>query len=179
MKEKNKKEQKQTEKEKETKEEQSEEELLKKLDEDLTSIIEERKKREHPLFLYFNLGLHRNYFLHLFLMFLTNVITLSAVIGLIGYGVLNDIAYYFFSILLFTLLETNFKTLTFRFLPKLVVTSFGAINLVYLIPLYYVTINLIGKVVFGGLLKYVIVFSVFLILRLVVMHYIKRITYRR
>lgn len=169
MEEKNKKE--------EEKEKEKEEELLEKLDEDLTSILEERKKRENPLFLYFNLGLHKNFFIHLLLMFITNLTTLSAVIGLIGYSALNNLAYYILSVLLFTLLETGFKIFIFKYLSKIVIRSFAAINLVYLIPLYYVTISYIGQVTFGGLFKYISVFSVFLILRIIVMHYIKRINY--
>lgn len=167
------------EKDKKEEEKKTEEELTEELNEELNSFLEEeREKNKNPWLLYFNVGLHKNYYIHLLLMILVNMFCLSAVIGLIGYGMLEDIVLYLFSVILFTLLEMIFKLLTFRYLTKIVVKSFGAINLVYLIPLYYFTICFLGKVSFGGFFKYILIFVSFLLIRLFVMHYIKRISFR-
>lgn len=167
-------------KEEEQKELTEKEKKIKELEEELSSILKEREEQqESPWVLYFNLGLHKNFFVHLVLMFLVNLFSLSAIIGLTGYGEITNIAYYIFSIILFTLIETVLKITTFRFLSKYVLKSFGAINAIYLIPLFYIMISLVAKVQFNGFLKYVVVYIGFITLRIFLMHYIKRISFRR
>lgn len=172
MEDKNKKEE---EKEKLTKEEKK----IKELEEELSSILKEQEQQNSPWVIYFNLGLHNNFFIHLILMFLVNIFSLSAIIGLTGYGQISNIVNYIFSIVLFTLIETGLKMMTYSFFYKHILKSFGVINSLYLIPLYYIMISLVGQVEFGGFLKYVVVYIGFIVLRLFLMHYIKRITFRR
>lgn len=167
-------------KEEEKKELTEKEKKIKELEEELSSILKEQEQRQNnPWVIYFNLGLHKNFFVHLILMFLVNIFSLSAIIGLTGYGEITNIVYYIFSIVLFTLIETGLKITTFSFFSKQVVKSFGAINALYLIPLYYVMISLVGQVVFGGFFKYAVVYICFIVLRIFLMHYIKRINFRR
>lgn len=140
---------------------------------------DKEEKNEHHLTLYFNIGLHENLFVHLLLMFLVNFFTLSAVMGLFGYGTVNDLGYYILSIVLFTLVETTFKIITFTYIPNIVIRSLGAINLSYLIPMFYLIICLLGKITFADILEYFIVLAYFFLGRLLIMHYIKRISFRR
>lgn len=159
---------------------EDEKKALKKLEEELLSFYEqEKKKKENPLVFYFNIGLHKNFFIHILLMYFSNLLALSTVIGLIGFGTINNPALYLLGILLFTLLETGFKVFFFKYMSKHVIKSFGAMNLLYLIPLYYISIVWIGNVSFSNLAEHITIFSTFFVLRLFIRHYIKKISFRR
>lgn len=155
-----------------------EREVIKELEEELISLLKDDEDNQNKsLRLFFNIGLHPNFLIHSLLVILINGLTLSAVIGLTGWGNINNIGYYLGSIIIFSILESFLKVLVFKFIPKILIKSFGSINLMYLAPLFYLVIGLIGKVSFTRFWEGIFVFIFFLVLRLFFSHYVKKISY--
>ena len=151
---------------------------IEELEEELISLLEkDEDHKKKSLRLFFNLGLHPNFLIHSLLIILINGLTLSAVMGLIGMGNINDLGYYLGSIIIFSILESFIKILVLRFIPRILITSFGLINIIYLTPLFYLVINVIGKVSFDTFWESIIIFLSFLVLRLFFTHYVKKISY--
>lgn len=172
------------EKKKETEEKreltEEENEALKELEKELIKALEEEQKsNDNPLVLFFNMALHKNFFVHTVLMLLTNLFSLIAVMGITSYGKVTDIGFFFGAVFLFTFLEMILKIVVLRFFYKSVIKSFGTFNLIYLIPLYYLIIVKVGHIDFNYLWQNFIVLVCFLVLRLFLSHYIKKVSYRR
>lgn len=157
-----------------------EKEALDELEKELIEALEQETKNiDNPLVIFFNMSLHKNFFFHTILMLLTNILSLMAIIGITGFGEVTNIAYFFIGIILFTVIEMIFKISILSFFSNVVIKSFGAINLFYLIPLYYFIVVKIGKINFTYFWHNIIVCISFLILRLFITYYIKKISFRR
>lgn len=155
-----------------------EQKAIQELEEELMSLLKDNDMNKNKsLRMFFNIGLHPNFLIHSLLVILINGLTLSAVMGLTGWGVINDIGFYLGSIVIFSILESFIKVLVFKLIPNILIRSLGMINLIYLAPLFYLVIGLIGKVSFAQFWQGIIVFVFFLILRNFFTHYVKKISY--
>ncbi len=160
---------------------EEEKEALKDLEEELVKMLDkEQLEKDKNLFrLLFGYALHKNFLIHSLLMILVNIFTLSAIIGLTTLGSINNYIYYFLSIILFTFVEINLRLVIYRFFPRSIFKSLGMVNLIYLIPTYYLLIVFLGKVDFKELWHSIIVLLGFIVLRIFITYYIKVFTYRR
>lgn len=160
---------------------EEEKEALKDLEEELVKMLDkEQLEKDKNLFrLLFGYALHKNFLIHSLLMIFVNIFTLSAIIGLTTLGSINNYIYYFLSIILFTFVEINLRLVIYRFFPRSIFKSLGMVNLIYLIPTYYLLIVFLGKVDFKELWHSIIVLLGFIVLRIFITYYIKVFTYRR
>lgn len=157
------------------------EEQIKELNDKLKNLIQTDKelKKRRSKALFFNYALHPKFGLHILLQWLINIFVLSAVIGLTNFGVVNNTYFYFLGVTAFTFVEILLKLLLFKIFQKPVIKSYGLIHLIYVIPLLYLNIELLGKISFAFLYQRLIILVSFLVLRLFASYYIKLIFYSR
>ena len=157
-----------------------EKETLKELEEELIAALEEDEDvNDNPLLVFFNMSLHKNFFIHTLLFLITNILSLMAVIGITGLGKVTNMGYFFAGIVLFSFVEMILKITFVSFFTKIVVKSFGLVNLLYITPIYYFIVVVLGKIEFVYFWHNIIIFVSFLILRLFLTYYIKKINFRR
>ncbi len=163
------------------KKEEFTEEDLKDLEQQLKKMLEEDQEiqKKRRLVLFFHYALHDNFSWHILLQWLVNLFVLSAVIGISGYIKINQFGQYLLSIMLFTFAEILLKLIVIKFLPKIVVNSFGLFHLIYTVPLFYGLIVLFGNVTFQFYYQIFLVMAFFFLLRLAVSYYIKLIFFGR
>lgn len=160
-----------------------EKEEIESLIEYLESAADEKNiRRTKAKILFFNYALHQNFLVHILLQLAINIAVFSAVLGLSSLGIFTPdypIGLYFAGLALFTFSEIIIKLFFFRFLYKPIIKSFGAIHLIYIVPLLYVSIHLVAQIQFVKWIHMIIVGSFFLSLRLITSYYIKILFFHR
>jgi hypothetical protein len=149
-------------------------------EEELKEIIEQFKKQKgtKKISLSMSFLLHKSYAKHLMLSFCVNLILSAVVIGLsIGLGaplMKLTVQGFFVGIILLTLTENAVKLLLFRYLFKVMIYSFGVLNIVVQILLLYMISQTFGKgFEFLGLHQLFIFSILFTGLRLMMSTYIR------
>lgn len=157
------------------------EEEIKELNEQLKKIVQQdkelQKRRTQALF--FHYAIHPKFGIHVIIQWLINIFVLSAAIGLTQAGYVSNLYLYLLGVTLFTFVEMFIKILFFKYLQKIVIASFNSIHLVYILPILYVSIELVGKVTFAFVYQRFIVALIFILLRAVASYYIKLIVFSR
>ncbi|MGI6360304.1 MAG: hypothetical protein ACOX02_04640 [Acholeplasmatales bacterium] len=148
------------------------EEIVKKLDED-PKVIKRRR-----LVLMLSYGLHPNFFIHALLMLIVNLVVLSTSVGILQFGVVNDLLLYFLGVVLFTFVEISIKIFLARLLGQRVIYSVGFVDL-FLVFIFYLTFILTEAIKFSHAWEIVIIVLCFLIIRFFVSYYIKKYVYGR
>lgn len=157
------------------------EEELKQLSDQLRKLVQTDKdlKKRRSQALFFHYALHPKFGIHVSVQWLINFFVLSAVIGLTNYGVINNFYLYILGVSLFTILEIFIKLFLFKFLQKVVIKSYNSIHVFYIVPILYLSIELLGSVSFNLFYERLIVLLSFLALRFFASYYIKLIFYSR
>lgn len=156
-------------------------EALKELEEELVKMLEKQQLEDDrkTFRLLFSYGLHNNFIIHSLLMLVVNIVGITTIIGLTNLGIIVNLPYYFLSIILFTVVEINIRLLIYRFFPKALLRSIGTINLIYIIPLFYLTIVYLGEIHFNEIWHSIIVLLGFIVIRIFITYYIKAFNSRR
>lgn len=149
-------------------------------EEEIKKLIEELNKQKGPKKVSISLGflLHRNYLIHLSLSLVINYILSAVVFGLaIGIGepfIVIEFQAYLVAIFLLTLAENFIKILLFKYLFKIMIYSFGALNLlVQIIILYFISVLIPFGFRFIGIHHLIIFSMIFSGLRLILSTYIR------
>jgi uncharacterized membrane protein YvlD (DUF360 family) len=149
-------------------------------EEEIKKLIDELNKQKGPKKVSISLSflLHKNYLIHLSLSLLVNYVLSAVVFGLaIGIGepfVLIKFQGFIVAILLLTLTESFIKILLFKYLFKIMIYSFGAINLlVQIVILYFIDLLVPTGFTFIGIHHLIIFSMIFSGLRLVLSTYIR------
>ncbi len=160
---------------------EEEKKAVEELEAQLRKMIEKDEiyQRQRRIGLLFSPGLHHNFFIHNILIILINTIVLSSVIGLTTFGNVNHLVMYFLGVLLFTFFELYIKLIVFKFLSGLINKSLGLLSLVYVTPLFYLSIVYIGQVTFDKIYQGVVVFILFVLIRFILSYYIRTFFYSR
>ena len=158
---------------------EEEKKAVEELEAQLRKMIEKDEiyQRQKRIGLLFSPGLHHNFFIHNILIILINTIVLSSVIP--NPFNVNHLVMYFLGVLLFTFFELYIKLIVFKFLSGLINKSLGLLSLVYVTPLFYLSIVYIGQVTFDKIYQGVVVFILFVLIRFILSYYIRTFFYSR
>lgn len=161
--------------------EQEKEEAREKLEKDLIKALEEDETfQKHKRFaLLFSYGLSSNLFMHIVLSFLVNIVLFSAVLGITELGVIQDHFIYLLSVILFTFVEISIKITLRKVVPNLMIRSFGIVDLIIEVMLFYIIFVLFDGVLFDHPYKLFVYVLLFSVLRFFVNYYIRKFFYNR
>lgn len=155
-------------------------------EEEIYKLIEELKKQKSNKKIAISLGFlnHPNYIVHLMISFIMNIL-LSAVVFGLGSGlnqkivIMNPLGF-FIAITLLTVVENFVKILFFKYFPRVMMMSFGSLNVVLQIVILFIIDKLIEVgfhfTSFEALVMFSIIFSIF---RFVLSNYIRKISILR